>query len=106
MFQRLAFIVLFFTSASVAAEYRVYQYVIKARNSFSINQKSYMVTSTLDPQSYLAYHGGPTTLKIDLIRTWVCKGNTSKKEYCESPYSQMKRETASQAEAKRPREGV
>lgn len=95
MLKKLALTSLIFMSASANAEYRVYQYVVKARAPFSINQKSYMVTSTLDPQSYLAYHGGESTLKIDLIRTWMCKGNTSHQEYCESPYSQMKRAVSS-----------
>ncbi len=92
MFQKLALTFLIILSHSAGAEYRVYQYVVKARNPFSIDQKSFMVTSTLDPQSYLAYHGGRSTLMIDLIRTWMCKGNTSRQEYCESPYSQMQRE--------------
>ena len=82
-------------SMSLRAEYRVYQYVVKAQNPFSINQKAYMVTSTLDPQSYLSYHGGPSTLKIDLIRTWMCRVNTAKAEYCESPYSKLNREMSS-----------
>ncbi len=106
MLKKLAIIALVLTSASVSAEYRVYEYVIKARNPFSINQKAYLVTSTLDPQSYLAYHGGASTLKIDLIRTWMCKGDTSKSDYCESPYQQMKRETASQQEDISQSEGV
>jgi len=98
MLKIIALIFLIFISTSASAEYRVYQYVVKARSSFSINQKSYMVTSTLDPQSYLSYHGGNSTLKIDLIRTWMCKGNTSRREYCESPYSQMKLKVSSTLE--------
>jgi hypothetical protein len=98
MIRRIFFILTLLLCTSALAEYRVYQYVIKAKNPFSINQKAYMVTSTLDPQSYLSYHGGPSTLKIDLIRTWMCKGNTSLREYCESPYSKMKRELSSQPE--------
>jgi len=94
-----------FLSTACFAEYRVYQYVIKARSPFSINQKGYMVTSTLDPQSYLSYHGGPSTLKLDLIRSWMCRGNTSKQEYCESPHSKMKRELSS-TEKKLTNEGV
>ena len=89
------------TAQNSWAEYRVYQYVIKAQNPFSINQKAYMVTSTLDPQSYLAYHGGTSTLKLDLLRTWMCKGNTSGQEYCESPYSQMNRELSSESNIQR-----
>jgi hypothetical protein len=70
---------------SVFAEYRVYQYHIKSRNIYSFDQKSYIVTSNLDPVSYLAYHGGEGSLKIDLLRTWVCYGQTSGRNYCNPP---------------------
>lgn len=91
---------------SALAEYRVYQYVIKARNPFSINQKAYITTSTLDPQSYLSYHGGASTLKIDLLRSWKCKGDTSHKEFCESPYSKAKKTMSSQEATPATSEGV
>ena len=41
-----------------------------------------IVTSTLDPVSYAAYHGGNLTLEVNLLRTWQCMGNTSKKSIC------------------------
>ena len=67
------------------AEYRVYQFTVKARSPYSIDQKTHLVTSTLDPQSYKAYHGGSETLSIDLVRTWMCRGNTSHQELCTPP---------------------
>lgn len=67
------------------AEYRVYQFSVKARNPFSMDLKTHVVTSTLDPQSYLAYHGGGETLKIDLIRSWMCRGDTSNQPVCRPP---------------------
>ena len=73
------------------SEYRVYQYMIKSKFPMPQDQKPYMVTSTLHPQGYLAYHGGTEALKIDLIRTWTCKGYTgNKKELCPSPTSLLK----------------
>lgn len=75
------------------AEYRVYQYTVKARNPFSMDQKSHVVTSTLDPQSYLAYHGGANTLKIDMVRSWMCYGDTSNKEVCLPPISRSSAST-------------
>lgn len=81
-------IILFLTlsfSVNIMAEYRVYQYHIKSRNNYSFDQKSYIITSNLDPVSYLAYHGGEGSLKIDLLRTWVCYGQTSGKNYCNPP---------------------
>lgn len=70
---------------SVRGEYRVFQYHIKSKNVYGFDQKSYIVVSSLDPVSYLAYHGGEESLKIDLLRTWVCYGQTSGKKYCAPP---------------------
>lgn len=72
-------------STTCLAEYRVYQYYIKARHPASIDQEPYLVTSTLSPQSYLAYHGGSASITIDLLRTWMCYGDTSYKKTCEPP---------------------
>ncbi|MCF8058456.1 MAG: hypothetical protein K9K67_04115 [Bacteriovoracaceae bacterium] len=84
-----SFVILFFLAvmvfAEAKAEYRVYQFSVKARNPFSMDQKTHVVTSTLDPQSYVAYHGGETTLKIDLVRSWMCFGDTSNKQVCKPP---------------------
>ena len=74
-----------FLSIHTSAEYRVFQYHIKSKNIYSFDQKSYIVTSNLDPVSYLAYHGGEGSLKIDLLRTWVCYGQTSGRNYCKPP---------------------
>ncbi len=67
------------------AEYRVYQYYVKAKNPYAIDQKAYMITSTLNPTSYQAYHGGPESLSIDLLRSWMCFGSTAKKMVCDPP---------------------
>lgn len=73
-----------------SAEYRVYQYYIKSRYKLNHDQEGYLVTSTLDPVSYLAYHGGHESLKIDLLRTWQCPGFTGDgKELCDSPHAQL-----------------
>ncbi|GEM_PF-717676 len=70
------------------AEYRVYQYFIKSTYPKTDDQKSYVVTSTLDPVSYLAYNGGGETIKVDLVRSWVCLGHTGDKvDYCLPPES-------------------
>ena len=82
-------IILFFLSLIVFnkahAEYRVFQFSVKAKNPFSMDQKTHLVTSTLDPQSYKAYHGGGDMFTIDLLRTWMCRGNTSHQEVCSPP---------------------
>lgn len=64
------------------AEYRVYQYYIrpKLQNAFQI--ESYITTSTLDPNSFVRYHGGASTLEANLLRTWWCPGNTTHRPIC------------------------
>lgn len=87
-FSRSIVVVLFLAvmiMTTTSAEYRAYQYVVKARNPFSMDIKSHVVTSTLDPQSYLAYHGGIDTLKIDMVRSWMCYGDTSNDQICTPP---------------------
>ncbi|MGK0367670.1 MAG: hypothetical protein ACI9QD_000808 [Thermoproteota archaeon] len=76
--------------SSVHAEYRVYQYIVKnlSPNLVDINKNHPIIrTSTLDPVTFVAYNGGKNSVHVDLLRTWKCNGNTSKKEYCASPYS-------------------
>jgi hypothetical protein len=74
-----------FLNISIWAEYRVYQYFVKSKNRFGLDQSAYLVTSSLDPVSYISYHGGASALKVDLIRTWMCYGHTGKKPICSPP---------------------
>ena len=41
-----------------------------------------MVTSTLNPIAYIAYHGGAESVEVNLLRSWQCMGDTSKAEVC------------------------
>ena len=92
LFLALASILIALSSAS--AEYRVYQYYVKSRYQKPDDQKGYLVTSTLDPVSYLAYHGGHESLKVDLLRSWSCKGHTGEgKPLCLSPLEKAMEET-------------
>lgn len=75
------------------AEYRVYQYIVKNKVSDPKDQKPGVIkTSTFDPVSYIAYHGGASLITVDLLRTWQCPGHTGKKTICESPYSKLTEE--------------
>ena len=74
------------------AEYRVYQYFVKSKFNLPQDKEGHLVTSTLDPVSYIAYHGGLQSIEIDLLRTWVCKGHTGYfKNFCESPLDKLKK---------------
>lgn len=72
------------------AEYRVYQFYVRSKFSNLSKNQSYLVTTTLGPQSYVAYHGGSHSIEIELLRTWMCAGNTSGlQDYCKSPYEEL-----------------
>ena len=70
------------------SEYRVFQYLVKSRHLLPRDNRPYMVTSTFDPVTYLAYHGGESSLKIELLRSWMCYGDTSQKKFCNPPRKQ------------------
>lgn len=68
------------------AEYRVYQYYVKSRYQYTTQGQNYLVTSTLDPVSYLSYHGGDQSIQVELLRTWMCKGHTGNHiRHCKDP---------------------
>lgn len=72
------------------AEYRVFQFYVKPKIQIQDENQAYLVTSSLDPKSYLYYHGGTNSLEVDTVRTWICPGNTGNyKEYCKSPYQKV-----------------
>lgn len=90
------FLNLFFLifSTQLKAEYRAYQYMVSSliglKNSSQI-PKSYLITSTLDPISYIKYHGGIQRIRLVPLRTWMCPGDTSGfKRICSHPYSKSK----------------
>ncbi|PJB52825.1 MAG: hypothetical protein CO099_10535 [Bdellovibrio sp. CG_4_9_14_3_um_filter_39_7] len=86
----LMFISLFSLSAN--AEYRVYQYYVKSQNRYSMDREAYLITSTMNPVTYQAYHGGADSIDIDLVRTWSCPGDTSQfKKICPSPLEVMEK---------------
>ena len=74
------------------AEYRVYQYIIKNKVQTSkINDELNIITSTLNPVAFKAYNGGSALVELDLLRTWICPGDTSFKNICESPYQKIEK---------------
>ena len=49
-------------------------------------EKSHLVSSTLDPVSFIALNGGNALSKVSLLRTWKCLGYTGgMKPLCPSP---------------------
>lgn len=73
---------------SAQAEYRVYQYMVSSRLT-SESPASVIITSTLDPNSYVMYHGGNRSIRVNLMNTWLCKGHTGNKPTCAAPMAQL-----------------
>ncbi len=82
MAQRLT--VLLFTLLSLPAfgEYRVYQYYVRSKLQNINPTNAQLVTSTMNPTTYVSYHGGKASIEVNLLRSWVCMGDTSKKPIC------------------------
>lgn len=91
----IAIIFLFCTALRISAEYRAYQYYVKATHPYALDQKSYLVISTLNPIAYQAYHGGRVSLNVDLIRSWMCFGSTAGKRPCLPPWESFINEVKS-----------
>jgi hypothetical protein len=74
------------TSFQVHSEYRVYQYLVKNKNVTNDNTKPMIIRSTLDPVTYISYHGGAQAIEVELLDSWRCNGYTGmKKNVCPSP---------------------
>lgn len=88
---KLILLTIFLFSPTIYAEYRAYQYIVKNKIISSQDQpNSHMVISTLNPVSYIAYHGGRSLINVDLLRTWMCPGFTgNSREICKSPYKEL-----------------
>ncbi len=72
----------FLLAQKAMAEYRVYQYYVRSKVSNLNASQATLITSTLDPLSYAAYNGGASSIEVNLLRSWICLGNTSKKDPC------------------------
>jgi len=78
------FTVVFWSQAG-RTEYRVFQYLVRSKYFQPRENGPYIVTSTFDPTTYISYHGGESSLQVELLRSWMCYGDTSKKKYCHPP---------------------
>jgi len=80
----------FIYAQSAVAEYRVYQYVVKNKINIKDAPNSHVIISTLNPRSYISYNGGSNLINVDLLRTWMCPGNTGERlKTCDSPYGRL-----------------
>lgn len=50
----------------------MYQYWIKSKS----RDKAELITTSLNPKAYLAYYGNEKEISLNLMRSWVCHGDT------------------------------
>lgn len=72
-----AYTIVLLATQNAQAEYRVYQYLVKSKNTqYMVSAaQARPVLSTLNPVAYRAYHGG-SSIDLTLMRTWMCPGYT------------------------------
>ncbi len=68
-----------------AAGYRVHQLKITYYDFAGKPRQTETVLSSLDQLQYEHYHGGYRTMKVELVDTWYCPGDTSRRAYCDKP---------------------
>lgn len=78
-------VILFFFHFSAFASYRVYQLKVTSYDEKNLPKKQNKVLSTLDPYQYENYHGGYGRMKVEMVDTWFCPGDTHSKDYCKKP---------------------
>jgi len=76
------FIFTLFNSKLAFCEYRVYQYYVRPKIQNITIVAAELVTSTLNPLAYVAYHGGKESVEVNLLRSWQCMGDTSNSPVC------------------------
>jgi len=86
----------------VYGEYRAYSYMV----SYPLLKKPkeistlYTVSSSLAPQYFVAYNGGPEVISVQLFSTWICKGETSFHDKVCDPPEELKPEKLKSEELK------
>ena len=79
-FSKIFFLMPFFAYS----DYRVYQYIVTSPLPDKTNQSN-IINSSLDPVAFQEYYAQMPPADINLLRTWKCKGNTSKRSLCLPP---------------------
>ena len=67
------------------ASYRAYKLKVIHYTAFGKISHTELVTSILDPYQYEHYHSGYRWDRIEMVDTWYCPGDTSRKPICNKP---------------------
>ena len=67
------------------AGYRVYQLKLEYLGLDGTVTKEREIRTNLDPYQYEHYHAGYGRMRVQMVDTWFCPGDTSFKSYCDKP---------------------
>jgi len=74
-----------FWGLSSQAAYRVYKLKVESYNAKGKLERTEVVLSSLDHFQYEHYYGGYRWMKVQLLDTWYCSGDTAHRRYCDRP---------------------
>jgi hypothetical protein len=86
---------LFFLAVPAVASYRVHQLRVQYASSPGVFSGGEVVLSTMDGVQYELYHGGTAVVRVQMLDTWYCPGDTSRHSYCPKPRAAPSRGPAS-----------
>ncbi len=67
------------------ASYRIYQLRLRHYDQLGKKKINRVILSFMDPKQYESFHGGPAVMSVEMLDTWYCPGDTSRKKYCKKP---------------------
>lgn len=73
------------TSQLAQASYRVYELDIVHFDAHGQRERIERIVTNLDPLQYAAFQGGDGRMKVRLLDTWFCPGDTAGRLYCARP---------------------
>ena|SRR3989338_8957993 len=67
------------------AAFRVYKHRLTHYDAYGNFVKKETVLTTLDHLQYEHYYGGFRWTRVDMVDTWYCPGDTSRRKFCDPP---------------------
>lgn len=65
--------------------YRVHRLKVRHYDAYGRLKRTEFVLSSLDHVQYEHYHGGYRWDRVELVDTWYCPGDTSRRRFCPKP---------------------
>lgn len=82
---RYVFLLALLSTGFAEGAFRIYKLRLIHYDAFGNFSKKETVLSTLDPFQYEHYYGGYRWTRVEMVNTWYCPGDTSRKRFCDEP---------------------